>query len=107
MKLGCIGRPCLCCTCVATAGTAVSQEALLHGDASRRQHNRQETQMLKAISILCAVSFAATAAMAQTAPTPPKGPTAVECQQGWKDGSQWKKAEFEAACMKIKDREKR
>jgi hypothetical protein len=63
--------------------------------------------MLKTIGILCAVTFASATAMAQTAPVPPTGPTSVQCKDGWKEGMQWTKAQFEAACMKIREGEKR
>jgi hypothetical protein len=63
--------------------------------------------MIKTIVAICALSFA-TLAIAQqgTAPAPPAGPTAAQCQQGWKQGQKWTKQQFEAACLKMKDGQK-
>ena len=59
--------------------------------------------MVKIIATFCVLSFASTVAVAQqqTAPPPPAGPTAVDCQQGWKEGSRWTQEQFTAACTKI------
>jgi hypothetical protein len=63
--------------------------------------------MIKIIVSICALSFATLAVAQQgTAPTPPTGPTAAECQKGWQQGSKWAKEQFEAACLKIKEGQK-
>jgi Spy/CpxP family protein refolding chaperone len=62
--------------------------------------------MFKSSAIFCALSLLATAALAQTTspPQPPMGPTQAQCDQGWKEGSQWTKDEFTTACQKLKSR---
>jgi hypothetical protein len=64
--------------------------------------------MTKTLATIFALSLCTTVASAQqgTPPPPPAGPTAVECQQGWKEDSRWTKAQFEAACLKIKEGQK-
>ena len=58
--------------------------------------------MIKFIAAAFATSILATSVVAQTAPPPPAGPTIVECQNGYKDGMQWTKDQFEQACAKLR-----
>jgi hypothetical protein len=64
--------------------------------------------MVKIIAMLCALSFGSTIAVAQqqTPPPPPAGPTAADCQQGWKEGSRWTQEQFTAACTKLREGQK-
>jgi hypothetical protein len=64
--------------------------------------------MLKVLATLCALSVGSAAALAQqqTPPVPPIGPTAVDCQQGWKADSKWTQEQFTAACAKIREGQK-
>ena len=64
--------------------------------------------MLKIIAALCAVSLGSAVALAQqqTPPPPPTGPSAAECQQGWKADSKWSQQEFVSACAKIREGQK-
>jgi hypothetical protein len=63
--------------------------------------------MLKAIVTTCAVALFTTAALAQgTAPQPPMGPTEMQCQEGYKDGMQWTRDQFTAACAKLRESKK-
>lgn len=62
--------------------------------------------MLKAMVMTCAVAFS-TAVLAQgTAPQPPIGPTEMQCQEGYKDGMQWTRDQFTAACAKLREGKK-
>ena len=47
---------------------------------------------------------AAAFAQQQPAPPPPAGPTVVQCNQGYKDGMQWTKEQFAAACLRLKQK---
>jgi hypothetical protein len=64
--------------------------------------------MLKAIVTTCAAALLSTAALAQTgtAPPPPTGPTAMQCQEGYKDGMQWTRDQFISACAKLNESKK-
>jgi hypothetical protein len=65
--------------------------------------------MLKVLATLCALSVGSAVALAQqqrTPPPPPTGPSAADCQQGWKADSKWTQQEFVAACAKIKEGQK-
>ena len=64
--------------------------------------------MLKTIITTCATAFVASAAFAQTgtAPQPPMGPTEMQCQEGYKDGMQWTRDQFTAACAKLREGKK-
>jgi len=62
--------------------------------------------MLRMTATILALSFGSSIALAQTAPPPPAGPTMVQCEQGWKQGSQWTKDQFEAACVKLREGKK-
>jgi hypothetical protein len=63
--------------------------------------------MLKAIAMTAAAVLVSTAALAQgTAPQPPMGPTEMQCQEGYKEGMQWTRDQFTAACAKIRDGKK-
>jgi hypothetical protein len=60
--------------------------------------------MLKAIVVMCAAAVVSTAALAQgSAPQPPMGPTEMQCQEGYKQGMQWTRDEFTAACAKLRE----
>jgi len=54
------------------------------------------------------VTLFSTAAVAQqgSTPPPPSGPTQVQCQEGYKQGMQWTKQQFEAASLKLKESNK-
>lgn len=63
--------------------------------------------MLKAIVLMCAAAVVSTAALAQgTAPQPPMGPTEMQCQEGYKEGMQWTRDQFTAACAKLRESKK-
>jgi hypothetical protein len=64
--------------------------------------------MLKILATLCALGVGSAAALAQqqTPPVPPTGPTAVDCQQGWKADSKWTQEQFTAACAKLREGQK-
>lgn len=62
--------------------------------------------MFKVATAASVLAIIAGSAFAQTTPAPPVGPTAVECNQGWKEGSQWTKEQFTAACLKLKEGQK-
>jgi hypothetical protein len=65
--------------------------------------------MLKAAVTTGAILLFSTATIAQTQgtpPPPPTGPSAAQCQEGYKEGSQWTKQQFEAACLRIKEGQK-
>ena len=60
--------------------------------------------MLRIIALACAAGVFAGGAFAQTtpAPMPPTGPTQVQCDQGYQEGSRWTKDQFVAACVKLR-----
>jgi hypothetical protein len=64
--------------------------------------------MLKAIATIAAAALISTAAVAQqgTAPPPPTGPTEMQCQDGYKEGMQWTRDQFTAACTKLREGKK-
>ena len=64
--------------------------------------------MLKAIATTAAAALISTAAVAQqgTAPQPPMGPTEMQCQEGYKEGMQWTRDQFTAACEKLRESKK-
>jgi hypothetical protein len=63
--------------------------------------------MLKAIVVAGAAAVMSSAALAQgTAPQPPIGPTEMQCQDGYKDGMQWTRDQFTAACAKLRESKK-
>jgi hypothetical protein len=76
-----------------------SQESVCRTDAAKEIRT-----MLKAIVTTCAMTALATAAIAQQpTPAPPIGPTALECQNGYKPGMQWTHDEFVSACAKLRE----
>jgi hypothetical protein len=62
--------------------------------------------MLRIAVTAFVASFVSSIALAQTAPPPPTGPSMAQCEQGWKQGSQWTKDQFEAACLKLRESKK-
>ena len=63
--------------------------------------------MQKLLITASALTLLATTAWAQTTPpttgtTAPNTPTIAQCQAGWKDGMDWTKEQFEAACLKVR-----
>jgi hypothetical protein len=62
--------------------------------------------MLKAIVVMCAAALSTSALAQGTAPQPPIGPTEMQCQEGYKDGMQWTRDQFTAACAKLRDSKK-
>ncbi len=60
------------------------------------------------IKMASAAAFAATVlsvgavAQTRTPPPPPKGPTVVQCNQGYKEGMGWTRQQFTQACRKLK-----
>ena len=64
--------------------------------------------MVKVLATLCALSIGSTVALAQqqTPPPPPTGPSAADCQQGWKQDSRWTQEQFVSACTKIREGQK-
>lgn len=61
-------------------------------------------------SVLAAVITVATlgSAIAQTtaAPPPPVGPTAAQCQAGYKQGMEWTREAFTKACADLRNKDK-
>jgi hypothetical protein len=66
------------------------------------QRNNEGEYFMRMIMSVCAAGMFASAALAQTTPAPPVGPTKVQCDQGYKEGSQWTKEQFTAACDKLR-----
>lgn len=58
--------------------------------------------MIKMLATVCALGAFSSAALAQTTPPPPIGPSKVQCDQGYREGSQWTKEQFTAACEKLR-----
>ena len=64
--------------------------------------------MLKILAAVAALSIGASAVAAQTTtPTPTPAPASTlpnmaQCAAGWTDGMAWTKADFEAACLKVR-----
>jgi len=65
-------------------------------------------QMVKLFATVCLLGLGSSiaAAQQQTPPPPPVGPSAADCQQGWKDGSRWTQEQFVAACAKLREGQK-
>ena len=61
--------------------------------------------MIRTTISLCALGMLSTVAFAQTTPPPaPIGPTMAQCEKGYVTSSQWTRAEFMAACGKMRSR---
>ena len=64
--------------------------------------------MVKLFATVCLLGLGSSiaAAQQQSPPPPPVGPSAADCQQGWKDGSRWTQEQFVAACAKLREGQK-
>jgi hypothetical protein len=61
--------------------------------------------MLRILTTAGMLGLLSGAALAQATgtPVPPIGPTKVECDQGYREGSRWTQQEFTAACAKLRE----
>lgn len=51
-------------------------------------------------------TFGPVLAQTTAAPPPPLGPTALQCQEGYKQGMQWSQEEFTKACADLSAQKK-
>ena len=56
--------------------------------------------------IFTLATFGPVLAQTSPAPPPPLGPTAVQCQDGYKEGMQWSKEAFTKACADLSNTKK-
>jgi hypothetical protein len=78
----------------------------VRGATFSRDNDRGDDQMmLRVLATAGALGMLSGAAFAQATgtPVPPQGPTQVECDQGYQQGSRWSAQEFTAACAKLRE----